>query len=111
MSWKLNNTPIPKPDEFSTDPDKKEVGGRTASGRLRKRIIAKKWIFNIGYKGLPAPDVAVLGQIYSINRSIPFEYEDEGTTKTKMVWFSVFSKRRLLTKNEYYQVSMVLEEE
>ncbi|HGU6173210.1 TPA: hypothetical protein ACNABL_004783 [Escherichia coli] len=115
MSWKLG-TPgferdIPKPDEFDIDHFEIASEDRTASGRKVKEITAKKKIFKLAYKGLPASDITVLREEYDKDTPLSFFYEDEGQTKNAIVWFSRFSRKRLETKNEYWQVEIELEEQ
>lgn len=111
MSWKIETLSLPKPDEFNIDPVVIAREDRTASGKLVKDIIAKKKAFTLSYNGLSAVDVRNIAVIYNINRPITFEYEDEGEIKTATAWFNVFSKTRLHSREEYYQVNIVLEEQ
>jgi len=115
MSWKLG-TPgferdIPKPDDFNIEPFAIARADRTASGKLVKDIIAKKKIFKLAYKGLPASDITVLQEEYDKGAPLSFVYEDEGQTKNAIVWFSKFSRQRLQTRDEYWQVDIELEEQ
>lgn len=115
MSWKLGTAgfekDILKPDDFDIESFEIARADRTASGKLVKEIIAKKRIFKLAYKGLPASDVTVLREEYDKGAPLSFVYEDEGQTKNAVVWFTKFSRKRLKTKDEYWSVEIELEEQ
>jgi len=115
MSWKIgtpgNERDIPAPDDFDIDILEIAREDRTASGRKVKDIVAKKRIFGLAYKGLPTSDITILREEYDKEMPLSFLYEDEGQTKNAVVWFSRFKRKRLKTKDEYWQVDIELEEQ
>jgi len=116
MSWKLglqrDEQNIPKPDSFKISPIKIERTERTASGRLVKDVIAKKKQFQLSYKGLDASITAMLENLYYDTEGfLSFVYESNGVDKNAIVDFADFDKEKLPSRDEYWKVDIVLEEQ
>lgn len=62
MGFKINNTAIPDPSEFScNESDLDTMGERDATGYLHRNMVARKYNMKIAWSGIPWSIITTLG--------------------------------------------------
>lgn len=115
MSWRLGlagyESVIPAPAGFEIATKEIAQEGRTVSGRLVKDIVATKRVFSLDFKALIPSDVQILLTEYGRKQPLTFIYPDQGEDQTAIVWFTDFSREKVLAGEEYWDIGVGLEEQ
>lgn len=101
--FKLNDTVIKRPTEFSIEKYNLTKGERTGSGLMKIRYIAAKRKFLFNYTVISGPELdAILNVINTVELFFTLTYEENSVVKTAKVYVGAIKSKKFRSDGVWY---------